>query len=281
MFLCGTATCMSTMWHLPLPFFCLCALKPRPTCQPYRQRVMLAFLVPHATFVASLCCTTVLTSVPPSPLDARACCALQYHPQHVPHPQHMPRSFLIAGAIFVTFLYTTTIRCPHPSTHAIGCIPNTTPTFPAPAAAALHHARRRHPTICSKPSCVTQREYGAHHHPHTQHMLQLFPITHATFIPSPRAPTICSVDLPPPSNSPACTYLGRYRPTPTPPVCSTKAMAAPTRGAPCAAYADGVDPERDDAPAKSAHAHGRSCCAPSPSAWQLRLPFGNADPPGF
>ncbi|KAJ7889413.1 hypothetical protein B0H13DRAFT_2041423 [Mycena leptocephala] len=40
---------------------------------------------------------------------------------------------------------------------------------------------QRRPTVCSKPGTVAQREYDAHHHQRTQHTLQLFPITHATF----------------------------------------------------------------------------------------------------
>lgn len=46
---------------------------------------------------------------------------------------------------------------------------------------------QRRPTVCSKPGTVAQREYDAHHHQRTQHTLQLFPITHATFVPSPCA----------------------------------------------------------------------------------------------
>jgi hypothetical protein len=85
---------------------------------------------------------TVLTSVPPSPLDARPCHALHYHPQHGPCPQRAPGSLLIAGAACVAFSYATTIYCPRRSTHATtGHIPRTTPTSPAPAAAALHRAR--------------------------------------------------------------------------------------------------------------------------------------------
>jgi hypothetical protein len=103
---------------------------------------MLAFVVPHAAFVASPRCATVFISVPLSPLDARACRALQYHPQHVPRLHGAPWSFLIAGAAFVAFLSAHTIYCPDCSTHAAGRIPNTTPTSPAPVAAALHRAHR-------------------------------------------------------------------------------------------------------------------------------------------
>jgi hypothetical protein len=46
---------------------------------------------------------------------------------------------------------------------------------------------QRCPTVCSTPGTVAQREYDAHHHQRTQHTLQLFPITHATFVPSPCA----------------------------------------------------------------------------------------------
>ncbi|KAJ7252264.1 hypothetical protein C8J57DRAFT_1474307 [Mycena rebaudengoi] len=115
---------------------------PDPHRQPYGKRVMLAFVVPHAAFVASPRCATVLISAPLSPLDARACCALQYHPQHVPRLRGAPWSFLIAGAAFVAFSSAHTIYCPGRSTHAAGRIPNTTPTSPAPVAAALHRAHR-------------------------------------------------------------------------------------------------------------------------------------------
>ncbi|KAJ7318549.1 hypothetical protein DFH08DRAFT_942575 [Mycena albidolilacea] len=54
---------------------------PDPHYQPHRQPVTPA-LVPHATFVASPGCATVVISVPPSRLDARACRALRYLPQH-------------------------------------------------------------------------------------------------------------------------------------------------------------------------------------------------------
>jgi hypothetical protein len=74
---------------------------------------MLAFVVPHAAFVASPRCATVLPSVLPSPLEAHASRAFQYHPQHDPRPQRAPRSFLIAGAAFVAFSYAPTFYCPH------------------------------------------------------------------------------------------------------------------------------------------------------------------------
>ncbi|KAJ6569828.1 hypothetical protein DFH09DRAFT_1313622 [Mycena vulgaris] len=157
------------------------------TCRdPHPQCVTLASVVPHADFVASPRCATVLTSVPPSPLEARPCRALQYHPQHVLRPQRAPRSFLIAGAAFVAFSYATTIYCPHRSTRAVGRIPNMPPTSPAPAAAALHRARRGR-----------RLPYDAHHHQRTQHTVQLSPIPRTTFVPSPRAPTICSSPTPP------------------------------------------------------------------------------------
>ncbi|KAJ7889424.1 hypothetical protein B0H13DRAFT_2041454 [Mycena leptocephala] len=182
---------------------------------------------------------------------------------------------------------------------------------------------QRRPTVCSKPDTVAQREYNVHHHQRTQHTLQLFPITHATFVPSPcahhlqrrsaltarlpclhvlryspqhhlRAPRTfsrprCAHRIRPPRRS----FPPSHRPTPALPVYSTKASATSARGAACA---DGVDPQRYDAPAKSAQAHGddaqpplgqqlrcgqelRSRCAPSSSARHLRPPFGNADPP--
>ncbi|KAJ6528501.1 hypothetical protein B0H19DRAFT_1274725 [Mycena capillaripes] len=74
----------------------------------HQQCVTLAFVVPHAAFVAFPRCATVLTSAPPSPLDACACRALQYLLQHVGRPQRASRSFFIAGAVFVAFSYATT-----------------------------------------------------------------------------------------------------------------------------------------------------------------------------
>lgn len=41
------------------------------------------------------------------------------------------------------------------------------------------------------------------HHQRTQHTLQLFPVLHATFFPSPGALTVCSVVLLSPLDSPA------------------------------------------------------------------------------
>jgi hypothetical protein len=183
----------------------------------------LAIFVPYAAFVVSLGCATVLTSVPPSPLDARACRALQCHPRHVPRPHRTPRSFLIAGAAFVAFSYVaTTISFPHHTARVAGRIPKMTLTSPAPVAAARPRTPRspsqpsaqnllparttdttctpctppthaldrlqRRPTVCSEADATSQREYDAHHHHRTQqHALQLFPITHATFVLSPRA----------------------------------------------------------------------------------------------
>lgn len=115
---------------------------PDPHRQPHGQRMTLAFLVPHAAFVVSPRCATVLTNVPPSPLDLRAYRGLQDHPQHLPRLQRVPRSFLIAGAAFVAFSYATTTCCPHRSTRAAGHIPNTTLTSPAPVAASLHRTHR-------------------------------------------------------------------------------------------------------------------------------------------
>ncbi|KAJ7841279.1 hypothetical protein B0H13DRAFT_145563 [Mycena leptocephala] len=44
------------------------------------------------------------------------------------------------------------------------------------------------PTVCSEPGPVAQLELDAHHHQRMQYTLQLFPIIHVTFVPSPRAP---------------------------------------------------------------------------------------------
>ncbi|KAF8130026.1 hypothetical protein K438DRAFT_1999563 [Mycena galopus ATCC 62051] len=110
------------------------------TTPPHAARDVL--VDPDAAFVATPRCATVLTGVPPSPADARACRALQYYPQHIPRAQRAPRLFLIAGVAFFAFTYATTIYCPHRSTRTAGHIPNTTPTSPARATAALHRARR-------------------------------------------------------------------------------------------------------------------------------------------
>ncbi|KAJ7854259.1 hypothetical protein B0H14DRAFT_3865530 [Mycena olivaceomarginata] len=262
---------------------------------------------PRAAFVASPRLATVLSSVPPSPVNTRACRTLQYHLQHVPHPQRAPRSFFVTGAAFVALSYATTIYCLHRSTRAAGRIPPT-PTSPAPAAAAFHGARRvrrlparpGHPqrrpnpslktcpwhtsrTPCTslthalRPSSAIPHRLlkarscrAVYHHQRTQHTQLLFPVTQATFVPSPRAPTICSVDPSSPLDSlpahtsvqsptpPACaadiphrprcahcirpprrSFPSSHRPTPAPTVCSTKTTAAPARGAACAA---GVDP---------------------------------------
>jgi hypothetical protein len=97
----------------------------------------LAIVVPYAAFVVSLGCATVLTSVPPSPLVARACRAVQCHPRYVPRLHRTPRSFLIVGAAFVVFSYVaTTISWPHRTARVAGRIPNMTPTSLASAAAA-------------------------------------------------------------------------------------------------------------------------------------------------
>ncbi|KAF8201998.1 hypothetical protein K438DRAFT_1965451 [Mycena galopus ATCC 62051] len=173
------------------------------------------------------------------PVDARAHHALQYYPQHVPRPHRAPRPFLIAGAAFVTFSYATTIIVR--STRAAGRISNMTPMTPTPAAAA-HAAFVASPhvlailsaftTLRSKPDPGTHHEHDAHAmhvaypcaatvfsrpfhrllkprceyeaQKRMQHALQLFPIPR-TFVPSPRAPTICGVDLPSPlSNFSSC-----------------------------------------------------------------------------
>jgi hypothetical protein len=111
---------------------------------------MLTIFVPYAAFIVSLGCATVLTGVPPSPLDARACRALQCHPRHVPRQHRTPRSFLFAGAAFVAFSYVaTTISCPHRTARVAGPIPNMTPTSPTPAAAAPPRTPRSSPPHAS------------------------------------------------------------------------------------------------------------------------------------
>ncbi|KAJ7720076.1 hypothetical protein B0H14DRAFT_3900798 [Mycena olivaceomarginata] len=203
---------------------------PDPHRQSHGQRVTLALVVSHAAFIASPGCATVLSSVPSSRLDTRACCALWYHPQYVPRPQRAPRSFLIAGAAFISFSYAT-IYCPHPSTHAAGRIPTTTPTSPAPAAAALHRAHRvrthhkhdthhrRCPLSLRQPFPIAHAIYVASPFAanvfsvappsaQSQHTLQLLPIIRAAFVPSLRARTTHSVDLPSPLDSlPASTSV--------------------------------------------------------------------------
>ncbi|KAJ7847581.1 hypothetical protein B0H14DRAFT_3453666 [Mycena olivaceomarginata] len=75
-------------------------------------------------------------------------------------------------------------------------------------------------------------------------------------------------------------------------VFSTKTTAAPARGAACAVCANGVDPQCDDAPAKSARAHGDNAAmlcagmkiplcslserAAAPAAFQERRPTASA-----
>ncbi|KAJ7897515.1 hypothetical protein B0H13DRAFT_2664696 [Mycena leptocephala] len=276
---------------------------PDPHRQPHGQRMTLAFLVPHTAFVVSPRCATVLTSVPPSPLDPHACRGLQDHPQHLPRLQRVSRSFLIAGAAFVAFSYATTIYCPHRSTRAAGQahpqhntdIPSTYGSLspprtsrssppPAPWHPGTHHEHDAHALHVAYPCAVTVFS-AAPPSVQSQHTPQLSPITHATFVPSPRAHHLqrrsaLTARLP-------CLHVLRYspqhhlraprtfptvravsiasdhradpfrhptaRPTPALPVYSTKTSATPARGAACA---DGVDPQRYDAPAKSAQAHG-------------------------
>ncbi|KAJ6528471.1 hypothetical protein B0H19DRAFT_1333854 [Mycena capillaripes] len=134
---------------------------------------------------------------------------------------------------------------------------------------------------------------------------------YATFVPSPRAPTIWSVDPPSPLDSPACTYLGAQRaPRTFPAVCAASIashhhadpFSGPTARHPRLLYAARRQrqhlPVRYDMPAKSARAHGDdaqlpfeqqlhcapesgSHCAPSPCARELGVPEKqrNADPP--
>ncbi|KAJ7804523.1 hypothetical protein B0H14DRAFT_3883394 [Mycena olivaceomarginata] len=237
---------------------------PDPHRQAHGQRVTLAFLVPHAAFVASPHCATMLTSVPPSPLEPRACRALQYHLHHVPRPQHALRSFLITGAAFVAFSYATAVLTARRTRLVASTTRHRRPLHLRQPLYTAHPAfvasLRVLAILSAVPPLRSKPAPGAHHQ-------RLFLITPATFVPSPCAPTICSVDPPSPLDSPACTHLGTvpsttcvrsirrrhsppsalhlsqpppsHRPTHAPPGCSTKTTAAPARRAACA---DGVNP---------------------------------------
>ncbi|KAJ7458127.1 hypothetical protein FB451DRAFT_1406441 [Mycena latifolia] len=175
-----------------------------PHRQPHGQRVALAFVVRPAAFVASPHCATGLASVPPAPLGGRACRALQDHPQHAPRPQRAPRAFLIAGAAFVAFSCATTEARswaqPQHDTDVPSTCGSRSTAHASPRSLAILRTRR--PTVCSKPGPVARRECGAHHRQRAQHTLQLFPFAHAAFVPSPRAPTVCSIGPPSPLDSP-------------------------------------------------------------------------------
>ncbi|KAJ7855496.1 hypothetical protein B0H14DRAFT_3449021 [Mycena olivaceomarginata] len=201
---------------------------------------------PHAAFVASPGCATLLTIVPPSRFDARTC-HTRYHPQHFPCLQRTLWSFFIAEAAF----FRLPIRYHHlpslPLDGPLGRIPNTTPTAPALSAAALHprpsppprpRHPQRHPTPPLKPDPGTHHERDAHNErraqslrqsfavahamrcdrlqyrpTHMQHTLQLFPNHPRHFRPVPAC-------VPPLSTAPSTTCVRsvrhKYSPPPTP-----------------------------------------------------------------
>ncbi|KAJ7895446.1 hypothetical protein B0H13DRAFT_2665101 [Mycena leptocephala] len=93
------------------------------------------------------------------------------------------------------------------------------------------------PWPSSAPSHPRSKPDPGTHHEHDAHALH--------------AVTVFSAAPPSARSQPILSAI--HRPTPALPVYSTKTSATPARGAACA---DGVDPQRYDAPAKSAQAHG-------------------------
>ncbi|KAF8182451.1 hypothetical protein K438DRAFT_1975580 [Mycena galopus ATCC 62051] len=274
--------------------------------QPHGQRVMLAFFIPHAAFVASPRCATILT-------------------MYRPH-RSTPAPAALFGmtrntAAFTAFSYTTTIYCPLRSTRAAWHIPNTTPMSPAPGPSSaasqsssrnLPLARTTHTTrmLCTWPyPSATTVFSGAPPSAQSQVMLRSAARTTTSVrsIHCRSSPSLTPLSSRPHARPPstaytvliarlnACTYLGTVpsttcptvRATPIasdhcadpfrrptvrhpPPVCITKttAMTAPARGAACAVCADGVVDLHRDAPAKSTRA--REDDVRPPLAQQLR-----------
>ncbi|KAF8182457.1 hypothetical protein K438DRAFT_1840246 [Mycena galopus ATCC 62051] len=73
-------------------------------------------------------------------------------------------------------------------------------------------------------------QYDPHHHQRTQHTLQLFPITHPTFVPSQRAATICGIHRPHRSTPlPARPWYSPQHHLPHRPRCASDHRADPFR----------------------------------------------------
>ncbi|KAJ7803740.1 hypothetical protein B0H13DRAFT_2492851 [Mycena leptocephala] len=309
---------------------------PDPHRQPHGQRMTLAFLVPALRDRLDQCTTLTArpprlprSSGPPATPPASAARATvvlhrwrrlrrlfirHHHLLSSPldargwaHPQHNTDIPSTCGSLSPP----RTPRSSPPPAPSPSSAPSHPRSKPAPG---THHEHDAHALHAAYPCAVTVFSAAP---PSAQSrvlsrsasMTRTTTSVHSTrysYSPSPtplsshpHAPTICSSPAPPACAAdirirpPRRSFPPSHRPTPALPVYSTKASATPARGAACA---DGVDPQRYDAPAKSAQAHGddaqpplgqqlrcgqelRSRCAPSSSARQLRPPFGNADPP--
>ncbi|KAJ7114384.1 hypothetical protein C8R44DRAFT_881230 [Mycena epipterygia] len=121
-------------------------------------------------------------------------------PQHLRQPLSTAHAAFVASPRVLAIFAVPTLRSkPAPGTHHEHDAHHQRRAEPAAVVPRrARHARylpmrcdrlQRRPTVCSKPGPVAQREYDVHHSQRTQHTLQLFPITHATFVPSPRAPS--------------------------------------------------------------------------------------------
>ncbi|KAF8196352.1 hypothetical protein K438DRAFT_1968066 [Mycena galopus ATCC 62051] len=165
---------------------------PDPHRQPHGQRMTLAFIVPHAACVASPRSATVLSSVPPSPLDARA---LQYPPQYVPRPRRARLRCLLICYYYLLSLPLDHPQQPFSTMHAAAYRLLARPGHPH-----THHEHDAHVMypcaatvfsgvpLSARNQVLSQRVYDAHH----LRTLQLSPTTRTTFVPSPRPLTICS-----------------------------------------------------------------------------------------
>ncbi|KAJ6477558.1 hypothetical protein C8R45DRAFT_1101879 [Mycena sanguinolenta] len=144
---------------------------------------------------------------------------------------------------------------------------------------------RRRPTICSKNRRSVNMRRAT---------LQLCTVICTTFVPSlPPSPLdsppgicTCAADIPAATLCPLHPILSAVPPPdPTPPVFSAKTTAAPGRGTACLDGAVTLTARMraqvngDDVQHGALGEGIRTPPCSSPSTRQLRLPFGNADPP--
>lgn len=220
--------------------------------QLHGRRVSFAFVAPTSPSSRPRR-ATVSSTVPPSPLDARACRALQYHPQHVLRPASVPRAVVPhrcrrLGRLLIRYSHLRPRR-------AAACISNATPTD----VLRTSGSRSSPCTPRASPPCASWPSSAVSHS--SAHELLLGRTTNTMRVPLPcRSPTLHRDRLPHLCSKPGPVEVLRAPPPPTLLLTPTRVrpltarltacgtVPAPSACTVCAA--DGVDPQRDDVPGR-------------------------------
>ncbi|KAF8196386.1 hypothetical protein K438DRAFT_1968102 [Mycena galopus ATCC 62051] len=291
---------------------------PDPHRQPHGQRMTFAFIVPHAAFVVSPRSATVLSSVLSLPLDARDWAHPQHDtdvpstrgsrsPQCMPPLIASSRVLAIlsavptlhsnpdlgthyehdAHAMHVAYPCAATVFSgapPSARNHVLSCSASMTRTTTSARCTRCSSPITRITFIPSPRPLTICAARPRHAQPRQRRSARLpCPAPPRTSVQSP-APSACAADIPhslrcidrirPPRRS----FPPSHRPTPAPPVFSTKTTAIPACGA---ASTDGVDLNAT-APAKSEKMRSRCSSrnyavrAAAPAAFRERQPTASA-----